>query len=97
MNELRNTLKTRGINTDALTDQQVLDIAKAIGAPIPRKIEVVREIKGGRERLFVQCDSFNWRDSKGAEQSYRGLKLPVDCVEQALSDLENAKRLIKGE
>lgn len=103
MDKLLEALAEKGIQTDALDEDQVRGVAKAMGIDpadyLPRSVKIVPYTNKRKEtNTFVSTDAFTvGRKEDGSAKTVRGLFLRVEALDQAIADLQAARGLVATE
>lgn len=92
MESIREQLKAMGVDTTAMNDDTVRNVAKALKLDLPRQVEIV-DYKGAR---YVKTENFSVPSRPGQDKpgSARNLFLRVEAIDQAIADLLAAKGLL---
>ena len=95
MEELKNTVTAMGVDCTKLSDEQVRNVAKALGLPTIREVEI-KEHNGA---MYVVTEGYSvpHKNAPGKTQTARGLFLRVEAIPQALADLKAAMGLVNRE
>jgi len=93
-------LAERGIKTDSLDEDQVRNVARAMGLDpgeyLPRSVKIEPYTnKKNETNTFVKTESFViGRNKNGTAKMARGLFLRVEALDQAIADLQAARGLV---
>lgn len=102
MEKLLEALSKKGVQADALDEDQVRNVAKAMGLDpsdyLPRQVKIVPYTNKRKEtNNFVSTDAFTvGRKEDGSAKTVRGLFLRVEALDQAIADLTAARGLVEG-
>lgn len=100
MDKLLAALAEKGISTEALDEDQIRGVAKAMGIDpaeyLPRQVEIVPYTNKRKEtNTFVKTENFTvGQKEDGSPQQVRGLFLRVEALDQAIADLQAARGLV---
>lgn len=103
MEKLLEALAAKGIQTDTLDEDQIRNVAKAMGIDpgdyLPRKVEIVPYTnKRDEKNTFVKTEAFKvGTKDDGSPRTVKGLFLRVEALDQAIADLQTARGLVSKE
>jgi len=103
MEKLMAALAEKGIRVQGVSDEEIVKVAKSCGIEpldyLDRKVEVVDYTNKRKEtNKFVSTSNFIvGRKDNGMAQTVRGLFLRVECLDQAIADLQAAKAALETE
>jgi len=98
MESLLAALAEKGIRLQGVSDEEIVKIAKGVGIEpmdhLAREVKVVDYTnKRGETNKFVSTPPFIvGRKDDGSARTVRGLFLRLDALDQAIEDLQAAKR-----
>lgn len=101
MDRLLAALAEKGIRLEGVSDQEIVKIAKGVGIEpldhLDREVEVVDYTnKRGERNMFVKTPRFVvGRKDDGTAVTVSGLFLRLDALDQAIEDLQAAKRKLE--
>jgi hypothetical protein len=89
-------IEKTGMDTKNLSDDQILNVARALSLELPLRVSIVEYTdKRSRTADYVKTSNFPiGTDKDGKAVTARGLFLRVEAVDQAIEALQSAKALL---
>ena len=98
MEALRIELKSLGVDTTAMDDATVKNVAKALKLNVPQTHEVSiveYTTRNGRKGNYVKTDPYVIGERTGKPETAQGLFFRVEAIDAILADVLAAKGLIE--